>query len=477
MLTALAGGLLWNAEPINDVAWQLWVARQVLHGVGLYTDILEVNPPLWFWTAVPLAKLSELVGITAYHLLVICIVALEIAALALMRRLSCGVQSGALVVFLFPIITLFAFLDMFGQREQIVLISVTPYLALVSRRIHGLDSSRMMAITCGALAGFGIAMKPHFALVPLALEIPLLLCTRRLTIRLELITMATLLIGYVLSVVIFAPAFFTSNLPMLKAYQGWGNSISYQMRQPVIGMTFLLLLSLLLYGRPRSTIARGALALVIAFLIAYFLQGKGWRYHSIPAMGFLALAVVAEAECWCARLTSVSARASAALALLVLLCLVVPPVRSIWINDHANAQRATRDLRPGDVVAVLPGSGYWPIPEQRHLIWPLRHMVYWMLAYAPGVGSGKLNPIAEKSVVEGVRHVARDLICHPPRRILEDAGTANLRRTELIRFLSSDADFARLMQAYRRGPDYGQFATYDRVQAFPSPPAGCRPIY
>jgi len=468
---------LWNTGPINDVAWQIWVARQVLHGVGLYTDILEVNPPLWFWIAVPLVKLSELSGITAYHLLVVCIVALDIAVLLLARRLCRGVQSGALIVLLFPMITLFAFFDMFGQREQLVLISIVPYLILISRRIKGLETSSAMAVACGALAAFGIAMKPHFILVPLALEIPLLLRARRLTFRPELVTMALLLIGYVLSVVIAAPAFFTSNLPMLKAYQGWGNSVSYQLRQPVMGMAFLVLTCWLLYGRPRSTIAQGALALAIAFLVAYFLQGKGWRYHSIPAMGFLALAIVAEAECFGPRQMSAATRASTALAALVLLSLAVPPIRSIWINDHANAERATADLRPGDVVAVLPGSGYWPLPEERGFVWPLRHMVYWMLAYAPEVGSGKLNPVAEKSVAEGVRNAARDLICHPPQRILEDAGTANLPRTELIGFLSSNPDFARLMRAYRRGPDYGQFATYDRIQAVSSRPADCRPVY
>ncbi len=36
-----------------DVAWQLWIAHQVNHGGRLYRDMVEVNPPLWFWMALP----------------------------------------------------------------------------------------------------------------------------------------------------------------------------------------------------------------------------------------------------------------------------------------------------------------------------------------------------------------------------------------------------------------------------------------
>ena len=37
----------------SDVAWQLWIAGRIHAGAHLYTDIVEVNPPLWFWMALP----------------------------------------------------------------------------------------------------------------------------------------------------------------------------------------------------------------------------------------------------------------------------------------------------------------------------------------------------------------------------------------------------------------------------------------
>src|SRR6476646_3329097 len=37
----------------SDVAWQLWIAGRIHEGAHLYRDIIEVNPPLWFWMALP----------------------------------------------------------------------------------------------------------------------------------------------------------------------------------------------------------------------------------------------------------------------------------------------------------------------------------------------------------------------------------------------------------------------------------------
>lgn len=475
LLVVAAGALLWNAELVNDVAWQLWVARQMSHGVALYTDILEVNPPLWFWVAVPVVELAHLWDISAYHLLVVCVLALDVVALLLVRRLCRDLQSGTLIVLTFSLITLFAFFDMFGQREHLALITTMPYLVLAARRTNGLGSGRTIAIACGALAAFGIALKPHFFLVPIALEISLLLRTRRLTFRLELVILSALLIGYALSIILFTPDYFAANLPLLRIYQGIRNPLTYQLSQPVVGMACLLLMSRLLYGRPRSSVAQTSLITGLAFLAAYFLQAKGWRYHEIPAMGCFAFAIIAEAELFRPHAVSLRTSATIGLAALLMLNLAAPPVRAIWANDHSDAQRATSDLQPGDVVAALPGAQYWPIPEERHFIWPSRYMVFGLLMYASGRG----EPGSEeaKLLQDSLHNTAHDLACNPPRRILEARSDPGFPETGAVHILSAYPEFAQLIRVYRRGPDYGDFATYDRVGQVSSRPAKCRPIY
>jgi len=474
-LVVLAGALLWNTEQINDVAWQLWVARQISHGVALYTDILDVNPPLWYWVAVPIVELAHLLNTSAYHVLVVSVLALAIVALLLVRCLCRDLQSGTLIVLTFPLITLFAFFDMFGQREHLALITTIPYLVLVARRTDALKSSGTLAVVCGALAAFGIALKPHFFLVPIALEILLLLRTRRLTVRPELIALAALLIAYALSMALLAPAYFTANLPMLRIYQSMHNPLTYQLSQPVVGMACLLLMSLLLYGRPRSSVAHAALITGLAFLVVYFLQAKGWRYHEIPAMGCFAFAIVAEAERFRPRAVSLRISAAMTLAALLMLNLAAPPVRAICANDHSDAQRATSDLRPGDVVAALPGAQYWPIPEERHFLWPSRYMVFGLLTYASG--GGEPGSEEAKLLQDTLQNTAHDLACNPPRRILEARSEPGFPETGAVHILSAYPEFAQLIRAYRRGPDYGMFATYDRVDRVASRPAKCRPIY
>jgi hypothetical protein len=478
LLVVLTGALLWSAELVNDVAWQLWVARQLAHGVTLYTDIIEVNPPLWFWAAIPIVDLAQLLGVSSYHVLILSILALDVVALLLVRRLCRGLQSGVLIVLGFPAITLLAFLDVFGQREHLTLIAIVPYLILVARRAEGIAASRTIAILCGILAAFGIALKPHFLLVPVALEILLVVRTRRSLFRPENLALAGSLVAYALSVLLFARAYFAASLPMLMIYQGDHRPIAYLLAQPVATMTCLLLLSLALYRRPRSSIAQAALIAGLAFLAAYFLQGKGWRYHGVPAMGCFALAIVAEAERLRRGNLSLAARAGLALAMLTIVCLAVPLVQGMRAKDDASALLATSDLHPGDVVAALTGNVYWPVPEERHFVWPSRSVTYSPLFYAVEASRAKQpNPAMAALIGDIRRGIVHDLACNPPRRILGDRDDNRYLKTGLIEYLSTDADFARLMRAYRRGPDYGEFITYDRIVPIGDRPTSCRTIY
>lgn len=478
LLVVVAGALLWNAELVNDVAWQLWVARQLAHGVTLYTDIVEVNPPLWFWAAIPVVDLAQLFGVSSYHVLIPGVLALDVVALLLVRTLCRDLEDARLIVLGFPVITLLAFLDVFGQREHLTLIATVPYLVLVARRADGLPVSRTIATLCGIMAAFGLALKPHFLLVPVALEILLLVRTRRLPFRPENIALAVSLVAYALSVLLFARAYFVASLPMLMIYQGDHRSIAYLLSQPVATMTCLLLLSLALYGRPRSSIAQAALIAGLAFLAAYFLQGKGWRYHGVPAMGCFALAILAEAERFRWNTLRLAARAGVALAMLTIICLAVPLVQGMQSKDDENALLATSDLHPGDVVAALSGSAYWPVPEERHFIWPSRSVTYSPLFYAVEASRAKQpNPAMAALIGDIRRSIVHDLACNPPRRILGDRYDNRYLKTGLVEFLSTDPDFARLMRAYRRGPDYGEFTTYDRVGQIAYRPTTCRTIY
>src|SRR5690348_7664268 len=59
-LTALTTALRLVDTVDSDVAWQLWIAGRLHAGAHLYRDIIEVNPPLWFWMAIPVERLAAL---------------------------------------------------------------------------------------------------------------------------------------------------------------------------------------------------------------------------------------------------------------------------------------------------------------------------------------------------------------------------------------------------------------------------------
>ena len=78
--------LLGTVDP--DVALHLWIAHQVNHGAQLYHNIVEVNPPLWFWMALPIHKAATLTGLRAESL--------PIAAVGAPQMLSLGAFSALL---------------------------------------------------------------------------------------------------------------------------------------------------------------------------------------------------------------------------------------------------------------------------------------------------------------------------------------------------------------------------------------------
>jgi hypothetical protein len=480
-LLAVAGGLLWNVAPVNDVAWQLWIGRQLLHGSKLYVDIMEVNPPLWFWMAVPVAWIAGVVGLTGYHTFLLLFLLVAAVSMLLAQALIKDMPGRGPMLASVPVATLLIGLDLFGQREQFALVATVPYVLLYGRRATGLHCRTDLAIVAGCLAAIGLALKPYFLTVPIGLEIWLWLATRRFAVRAEMLAGIACFMLYGAAVLLFAPAYFRDMMPLAGlAYGGYDRTLAEQVAQPAVVMAGLVALGLTLYGPPKSRIAQALLMAGAGFLVACFLQQKGWRYQSLPAMGFLLLAVVAEAGVFVWRAGSVRQRASLLLFAMALLCPVIGLSRGLWAAGHDNADRATQSLHPGDVVMVLSTSGgrFWPLPEERGFVWPSRHMTYWMLIKVmEDLSRPDPKPELVRLAARIRREAAEDLLCHPPRMILVDRYNEAFPGQDIFAFFSVEPRIARLFENYRRGADYGEFSTYALVRNVPPSRNKCRPIY
>ena len=88
-------GLLWLASLVyflhttlnHDVAWYLVAADRFLDGARLYRDIIEVNPPLAFYLAVPPVAAARLTGWEPIDCLVVYVCLLIALSLAICDHL------------------------------------------------------------------------------------------------------------------------------------------------------------------------------------------------------------------------------------------------------------------------------------------------------------------------------------------------------------------------------------------------------
>lgn len=484
--------LLQNVVIGHDAVWQLWTARQLGHGARLYTDILELNPPLWFWMAVPVVRLADIAGIQsadALRFAFFAVIALSLILVGVLRRDQPPAARSALYATLLLAFTAVVLPD-FAQREHYVLVASAPYVTLMAARSEGSHIPVGVAVVVGLLAASGFALKHYFAGVPLVLEIWLFFSTRRTwkLIRPELLILASCAIAYVLAILIFAPEFLRTIVPMVRlAYHGHHVPLVFQLLQVVVPLSLLAGLGLVFYRGPRSALGKAALITALVFLACYFLQQKGWRYHSVPALGMLLMLVGAESAVLCRQRLSDRERLGG----VALACVVaVATVASILIGPYRNdkrleAQAALAGLVPRDTVMMLAvnASTIWPMIEELGLVWPSRHMISWTIpaivrAQQNGNGSPELDALARSLR----QQMLQDLLCHPPKRILVDnpraSGNLSGLDFDYLTFFKAEPGLSAFFDRYRRGPTFGRFSTLDLMDGTDiNTPAGCRVIF
>jgi hypothetical protein len=407
--------------PINhDAVWQMWIGRQLLHGAELYSDIIEVNPPLWFWLAVPLAWIAETFSLPETGVLVaFFIVAIGLSFYLVTRFDRRPIFLAAFLIAVLP-------LGAFGQREHFTLIVAVPYVLLVGARRRGEPVSTRLSVVIGLFAAAGFALKPHFALVPIALELWLW----RKPFRPETIALGIVAAAYGAAILLFAPAYLTDTIPLVRrAYHHFSVMAPHSLMALV---PFLLAAPLL---RNSAFLVAG-----LAFALAMILQGKLLGYHPIPAHGSLLLAIAS------AQFGKSLWRDSLAVAGALLILI---PRAHIYRND------VQLDIPEGKSVAVLSYSTLpaWPMAAERK--WPLRYMALWSLPAAVETGDAEL-------LARLRREVRHDLACNPPDMVVTD---------------QRSIDVAALfpLPNYRLVSERGGFAYY-RLAAVPARPSGCRTI-
>ncbi len=472
-LGILAWFALFRGGPlINDTAWHLWVSRSLSGGARLYRDVLEVNPPLWFWIGSGVERSAAALAVPSLAALIAMFAGCAIVAILLIGRLLDDVRArwafcAALILTLF-LTSGFAL----GQREQFALLVTFPYVALSIRRASGDAVPLALAIAVGALAAPGFALKHYFVLVPILLELWLFARTRRMALRPELALLVIAGLAYGAAILLFTPDYLTVMVPLLRlAYDGFsGDPLLLKLELAVLVLGWL---AIRLAKRPVPLAAQGAGVAAAGWLLAYFVQGKGFEYHLIPALGCGLAALFAFFAI--SRPQGLPAWAAAVAALLA--ALAIPFSAGPARFDQA-ARHATAHLPDGARVAILTpaGSTSWPLVEERRFAWDSPHMTYWMLGAVwrdqrAGGTSAQLTALGRSVAGEAARSIA----CTRPELVLVDTRFDHLAGPGgMMGFFERNSKLADELSGYRQRPDVAYLKVYERAGDM-APSAECSP--
>jgi hypothetical protein len=297
LLVGVLAALLESRSGVNpDVAWFLEMATHTAEGNPLYLDargsMLEVNPPLAIWMLMPAIWIVTRLGLeitAAPAILVGAEAAVAIVlSIAAVRRAPRAARRG---IWLPAIAGLCLPAHDFAQREHQVVLLLAPYLIALAVTPDETSLPRPLRVAIGLTAGLGISLKPHFVGAWVLCEAVIAVLDRepRRLVRTETVAAAILLALYAASVFVITPAY-------LRLVEEWG-PLYLRMNVRTLSTMLLRFESVVSFGalalawprRHRGLSGRIALVFGIvagAFMLAVFVQGKGFDYHYFPALAF-----------------------------------------------------------------------------------------------------------------------------------------------------------------------------------------------
>jgi hypothetical protein len=307
-IAALVAWLSYAVVPANvDVSYMILICDRLLGGARLHVDIIETNPPFSVWLYMPFVLAERMTGWPAELWLSLGVPALALLSVALSATIlrPAGLLDGGRLAWLAPVTvaaTLYVLPGNFGQREQIGVIALLPWLALLAARAATPDfraGTAFQHIVAGIGAAVFVMIKPPFAALALALPAFSLGLARRSlrpVFTTETVLGAAITLFYLALLAVFHRPFFTDVLPMLlELYLPARKPLFHgDLLRPVAGLAVMLAIAFAAARPQRIDRSAGLLFLAAFGYVPCFLwMGKGWDYQSLPIVvfGVLGLAV------------------------------------------------------------------------------------------------------------------------------------------------------------------------------------------
>jgi hypothetical protein len=488
----------WRSLIRPDTGFLLDAAARVLGGERLYVDVVEINPPLIVWLnmgAVALARLLGASAIVVYRLGVVGVLAASLAVSGMLLR--CLLPNARLLAARLFVLLAFVFFPLsaqdFGEREHLVLALLVPYLLLAATRSEGRAVGGWLAAGIGVGAGVAFALKPHFLLVGIGVELwrPRSGDGRLLPPRPETAAMVALLAAYGMAVVALTPAYFGLVALLAGPYNRFLHEgiLHLLVAGPgAVLVLFALLCWLALRGESRHPRLWTVLALgTAACLLAGAIQQKGLRYHFYPAFGLAMLLL--------GLMAMDAARPANRIRLLyrqVAMAVAAATVAVVWMQNivvalgaGADSDRAQFDQLVQAVRTRAWDAGVFVMSYHLRSSYPLinysgahsasRFPHLWILAseYRDELAADaplRYHIPAAMTPVERYlnRAVAEDFRVRRPRLLIvfrpaRDVSANGLRRLDYIAYFQRDTAIARMLGAYQLVQVLGDYVVYERL--------------
>jgi hypothetical protein len=348
----------------TDVSWLLIAGERWLDGQRLYSDIIETNPPMAVLVYIPGILVARALGVSTEVVvdgLLFAAIALSLGITARILRNSSALAANQRWPFAVLAVGILAILPVqaFGQREHIAVIELLPALAVLALRMK-CETPPTWAI---AVAGFGLGLalsfKPHFA-------IPVLCCLGVAALHLkswriffvpENFVAAAVIGCYGACIILFFPEYFTVIAPLVRDVYTIGLPLARMLEKPIVPLWGIALIGTMLQKRVKAFDPSDLLLIAasLGFGLVYFLQRKGWPYHSYPMMVFALLAfgcAMTPGDDHAAPARGRLAGPAAALAAVFMLSMV-------WFNDALDArplQAAVARLGQHPTILAISGN-------------------------------------------------------------------------------------------------------------------------
>ncbi|HEX5634479.1 MAG TPA: hypothetical protein VFX50_14660 [Gemmatimonadales bacterium] len=487
----------------SDVSWILYGSERMVEGARLGVDVVENTPPMIFWLTTPTVALARALGVDAWPAWVWTIAALALASSAVSAQLVTRLPalrdraSGMLALAVLLVATLVVPGFDFGQREQLTLLLTLPYVTLAGLRLASNEEravpSRATVVAIGVAAGLGIGIKPHFALLPIALAAAQATSAGVATTLRRPEHLMVVLTGllYLLAVAVATPEWlayaraFGPHYASLRSYSAW----TIALRGNGAAESIMALLAWGLLARRATAIRPLTLAVGLAaacFYVVAVLQLKGWRYHFLPAISYgfillcMLLAWLVATRRGFVRAFSVAAAVAAVLAM---------PLWALRLDtDVLRGRRPRPDLDefiPGTLaalegrrsIAVLSSNiaSSFPLLRMAGTRSVLRHPLLWPLRLdeltrVEPDGVRRCPPIAERTALAHrfLGEVAEDLRRGEPDVLLlmtpdaRDGRWEGARRIDYMECLRRDPALRPLLDRYRRYAVVGPYELLER---------------